>query len=225
MKLLYQKPTSEQPSDWFRNIAKLLLNQTSLVVNKQPHRLVEIEFYYHDRSHKDPFTHCHPEQLSHSQWYFHRQGKTYRSGTYKGVDITFGNRESFGGILIRSIETASGEIVEGPCLCVEYLLQQTGFSQVAELDDSIARREVWNNECPFLLQPQVKEERAIFSSARVGLSLKRAKSEPDMPQYLLLPYRYLNQPRQVRKGKVYLINALHLLGKTPEEIHQLTGSP
>jgi len=37
-------------------------------------------------------------------WYFHRYGsKGYKSGTYKGLDITFGQDSMYGGILIRSI--------------------------------------------------------------------------------------------------------------------------
>ncbi|KAJ3085695.1 hypothetical protein HK102_013922 [Quaeritorhiza haematococci] len=55
------------------------------------YRLSEIEFYFYDKCHHpDPFTHKQPQQLTRAQWYFHKQGNSYRGGTWKGLDITFG---------------------------------------------------------------------------------------------------------------------------------------
>lgn len=61
------------------------------------------------------------------QWYFHKFGKSYKSGTYKGLDITFGKGSiAHGGILIRAISQLDpppvNEFIEGPCNCVNKIL-------------------------------------------------------------------------------------------------------
>ncbi len=73
----------------FQTIAEKLINSHQLVVNNEHFfRLCEIEFYlYHQTRHPDTFAHRHPEQVHHSNWYFHRQGTSatanYKAGTYK----------------------------------------------------------------------------------------------------------------------------------------------
>ncbi|KAJ3042068.1 hypothetical protein HDV00_008149 [Rhizophlyctis rosea] len=104
---------------------------------------------YHD----DPFTHGQPQQSTCGEWYFHRRGNAYVGGTYKGLDITFGRTYTSapspyfqnqpppptaifrGGILIRSIARISSlnspsstpppkqSIIEGPCRCVETIME------------------------------------------------------------------------------------------------------
>jgi len=39
----------------------------------------------------DPFTHKDPLQQTCGQWYFHKIGAQYKGGTYKGLDLTFGD--------------------------------------------------------------------------------------------------------------------------------------
>lgn len=53
-------------------------------------RIVEIEFYLVGGVHDDVFTHQDKQQMTSCQWYFHKTGGQYRSGNYKGLDITFG---------------------------------------------------------------------------------------------------------------------------------------
>jgi hypothetical protein len=62
-----------------------------LIFLKRPHRFVEIEFYYTDAIHADPFTHKDPLQKTNGQWYFHKIGAQYKGGTYKGLDVTCGS--------------------------------------------------------------------------------------------------------------------------------------
>jgi hypothetical protein len=52
-------------------------------------------FYNHNTSsqHPDEYAHQHAEQAKSNTWYFHGSG----------LDITFGDKEIYGGILIRSI--------------------------------------------------------------------------------------------------------------------------
>lgn len=91
------------------------------------HRIAELEFYYNTAVFPDPYPHGDELQRTAGQWcgarqfhpspliatcgnrsvhfcrYFHRTGGTYRSGTFKGLDITIGTDEkNYGGILIRS---------------------------------------------------------------------------------------------------------------------------
>jgi len=209
--------------DWFNQIASQLLNETRLLVYGKSHRLVELEFYYYNNAHPDPFAHRHPLQLTSGCWYFHRQRDNYREGSFKGLDLTFGEDTAFGGILIRSLETIDGNLIDGPSLCVDHLLAQAKVSQVALLDQAIGGRGAWDRESPLALEEVTAREHQIFDSARVGLSLKRIHTYPNMPQYLLRPYRYLTEPQRIRKGKLYLVLALHFQGVSPEAIHQLTG--
>src|SRR5579859_507484 len=127
---LLQKPDNFEDGTiadaWFTQITNRLLNGAHILVNNEPHRLVEIEVYYHGEAHPDPFTHRDPLQKENGRWYFHRTRGTYRGGSFKGIDLTFGDGKAFGGVLIRSIETASGTLIDGPSLCVDHLLAKTG---------------------------------------------------------------------------------------------------
>lgn len=56
-------PVAELTSDQavrqcLRKVADTLLNRLVLVINEQPYRLLEIEFYVTMKSHPDPYTHC-----------------------------------------------------------------------------------------------------------------------------------------------------------------------
>ena len=213
----------EEIVEWFSQIASQLLNATRLLVCGKPHRLVELEFYYYNKAHPDPFAHRHPLQLTCGYWYFHQQKDNYRGGSFKGVDLTFGEDTAFGGILIRSLEAADGTLIHGPSLCVDYLLAQAEVSQVATLAQDIGDRVAWDRNSPLVLEEVTTQQHQIFASARVGLTLKRVQNYPNMPQYFLRPYRYLTEPYRIRKGKLYLVLALYLQGMSPELIHQFTG--
>src|SRR5947209_1578323 len=95
---------SERLLEWFDHIAQRLLNGTILMVGGERHRFTEIEFYYHGGKHLDVFTHRDPIQKECGRWYFHRTRGTYRGGSFKGLDLTFGGPDAFGGVLIRGIE-------------------------------------------------------------------------------------------------------------------------
>lgn len=209
----------------FDSIASQLLFGSDLVVGNESHRLVEIEFYYFGDEHPDPFTHRDLLQLEFGRWYFHRTRGSYRGGSFKGLDLTFGDGKAFGGILIRSIETADGKLIDGPSLCVDYLLAKAGAIAIAELDAAIASRVAWDTESPLVLRWNESDRHQLYRSARVGLSLKKAQLSAQMPQYILLPYRYLTQPRRITKGKLYLVLSLHIQGIDPTIIQQITGCP
>lgn len=210
---------------WFRRIADVLLRRTALDVAGEAHELCEIEFYLHGEQHPDPFTHGQPIQRSSGRWYFHRSGESYRGGTYKGLDVTFGPADVYGGILIRSLLTPTGELINGSSLCVEHLLAQTGHADVAALADAIGERSVDALDSPLRLRAVPQRERTIYSTARVGLTLKRVAEHPEMLDYIVRPYRALTQPRAIKKGRVHLIIALHQAGEPPAAIAAMTGTP
>ena len=216
--------------NWFNKISRELLNNYNLIVAGSEYRLVEIEFYCYAEEHPDIFTHRDELQKEFGSWYFHRNGGKYKSGSFKGLDLTFGNSSMYCGILIRTIKKADGTIICGPSLCVDNLLATTQCESVAQLDEKIASKIAWDEENIIYLKRTETEnenlsDHQIFCSGRVGLSLKKAKSSSIMPQYILRPYRYLNKPKSVSKGKIYLVLTLYYQGITPEEIHQITGSP
>src|SRR5262245_44068007 len=124
---LLQRPdrlTDEPVAGWFARIADELLNRTHWMVGGRPHRMTEVEFYYVGPGHRDPFAHADPVQQYAGRWYFHKTAGMYRGGSYKGVDLTFGNDEARAGILIRGLESPQGKRIDGPSLLVDHLLAQ-----------------------------------------------------------------------------------------------------
>lgn len=210
---------------WFQRIADRLLRRTIFEVAGEPHELCEIEFYLHGEQHPDPFTHGQALQRSSGRWYFHRSGESYRGGTYKGLDITFGPPDVFGGILIRSLLTPEGQLINGSSLCAEHLLARTGHASVASLAGAVAEHDVDAPDSPLRLRPVDARALPIHYTARVGLTLKRVAEHPEMLDYILRPYRALTRPREIAKGRVHLIIALHQAGETPAAIEALSGAP
>lgn len=211
---------------WFDAIARRLLGGCRLVAAGVPHRLTEVEFYYHGGEHLDPFSHRDPIQKELGRWYFHRTGGVYRSGSFKGLDLTFAGPAAFGGVLIRGVEPEGGTVLDGPSLTVDHLLRATETADVAELDAAIAGRPAWHPDSPLRLDwSDELTDRPILKSARVGLSLKRMRKAEPPKRFLLKPYRHLTEPRRIRKGKLHMALALHAEGVSPAEIRARTGCP
>jgi hypothetical protein len=211
---------------WFSAIADTLMNGTRMFVGREPHRLVEIEFYYHGAGHLDAFAHRDPIQLHCGRWYFHRTNGVYRSGSFKGLDLAFGDGTAHAGVLLRGLETPDGQLIDGPSLLVDHLLDRTGAETVSKLDKAIGERVAWAEDNPLSLRQVAEtERREPYRSGRVGLTLKKAKPTSDLPRFLLRNYRYLTLPRRTAKGKVYLVLALHALGIDADDIKDMTGCP
>lgn len=227
--LLEPRPGLDTPGAaeaWFHDIARRLLGSCRLRTAGSINRLVEIEFYFDSQEHPDPFAHRHPEQAACGRWYFHRIGESFRGGSFKGLDLTFGNGVAHGGILIRSLEAPGGRLVVGPSLCVDHILATTGSSSVASLASAIGGRGAVDPGSPLQLLDARDEsvDVTLFRSARVGLSLKRHNDAIAVDR-LARPYRFLTEPRRVTKGRRELITALLAAGHSPEEVRHLTGSP
>lgn len=172
-----------------------LLTATELLVAGHPHRFLELEFYYCSSEHPDTFTHCHPDQKTFGKWCFHRAGKkadcSYRNGTYKGLDISIGNEQAFGGILIRGLlDLTTGKVISGPCRVVNHILALTGEETIPGL---VARLGDGSTSGPVLTLKAVPEvTRAIATKPRVGLTLKRP--DEHKPRFLTAPYNFSVAP-------------------------------
>lgn len=222
---LLQEPadfSEDAAHDWFAKIATALLNRCALNIHGIEHKLVEIEFYYSGELHRDPFTHCDPLQRTSGQWYLHRVGEGLRNGSFKGLDLTFGCENAFGGILIRSIECTDSSVVSGPSLCVDHAIKNLGVSSVVELDELLQEDE----SAIQLVELDAHGGREIFNSARFGLSLKKATdAQSQLIPYMMRRYRFLTRPGTVKKGRQLLVLALYIDGRSAKEIHLTTKTP
>jgi hypothetical protein len=210
---------------WLATLGRQLLNGVRLVAGGEPHRLIEVEAYYHSDDHPDVFAHRDPIQLHPARWYFHKTRGVYRSGSFKGVDLTFGDGKAHGGMLLRGLEKPDGTLVDGPSLLVDHLLARTDKRDVMTLDLAISGREADDPDSPLRLELVDEPERPVTLSSRVGLSLKRIKPTEQNVGYLVRAFRYLTEPGRTAKGKVYMVLSLLRQGLGDDEIRKLTGCP
>jgi 3-methyladenine DNA glycosylase Mpg len=212
----------------FRVIAALTLNGVTLSVAGRPHRFTEVELYFDGPRHGDTFTHGDPMQRELGRWYFHRTGGQYRGGTYKGLDIAFGREDAPAGILIRGIEALDGDraLIDGPSMCVDHLLAQTGKATIADLvagfDRSVDPPASGSSPLSVTLDPSPRVAE-IHDSPRVGLTLKREASAARL-RFLAQPYRFLTEPARIKKGRLNLVVGMHRRGLSAKAIAQKTGS-
>lgn len=204
---------SENYQAEFLTIADKILNQATLCCNEVKAQICEIEFYYTNPKHPDPFSHQTEDQLTHACWYFHRQnGGNYSGGSFKGLDITLGCgklENTYGGILIRTIKV-DNKIIEGPCKVVDWILTTCNVTSIKELvsdklsplpiDDGILR----------LTFDTPRRHNIIESSPRFGLTLKKADNLEDRLKYLMKEYRFTTCANSLKKGKNLIMLARYL---------------
>jgi len=210
----------------FDALAEEIINNSVLMVCDSPLRFREIEFYVNHPNHPDKYTHSDVDQRRASCWYFHKIGKTYRGGTYKGLDISIGGKNHFGGILIRSLlDQSTGDIIEGSCLCVNHMIKLVK-AKYPEIDSiqGIVSHPKYNEKVLdttgiiHIEKPDAKEVKyKYYKGTRVGLSQK-------YPEYLNKLYRYIVLPAKVKKGKDTLVKALLEQGISKREVQSLTGA-
>jgi hypothetical protein len=169
----------------FGKIANKLFNNYVLQVNDNYYRLIDIEFYYHSKnnSHQDIYTHKSDSQLRQGKWYFHDSG----------IDITIGNGEDHGGILIRAIAKLGGnatigtnffqEEIHGPLNVKNEILRQLNGpfdikANIFQLND-ISQHDMK----AMMIAPSL-----ISTSKRIGLF---PKSEDQKAEFINSDYRYL----------------------------------
>ncbi len=150
----------------FEKLAQYLMNECILNVNSNEYQLAEIEFYYCDKErHPDSFVHANEEQRTTNQFYFHGSG----------FDITFGNNDYYGGILIRSV-ISKDEIINGPVSVFNHFLHISNHAH-----------RTFNFKM-FLEEKKESDQNIIVTSSRVGLNIK---PQDNNNEYIFKPYRYI----------------------------------
>ncbi|KAL1717374.1 hypothetical protein EV715DRAFT_203164 [Schizophyllum commune] len=194
--------TQSAISSRFDEIADALLHVYDLVVCSDAaetcFRLLEFEFYLHKPGcHEDPFVHRTAEQGELGKWYFHRapgKGTTkYRGGTRKGLDLTFGDADAYGGILLRSVQRlGSAEFISGPSLLVDKIVSLSGATDLVDLvENKWAGDTSASTPNGLFLRPRddtaCTGHRELCRTPRVGLDLSTASRG----EYVAKAYRYI----------------------------------
>lgn len=158
-------------NQYFASFANYILNKTVIICNNVNLRICEIEFYLKSDDHKDPYVHDLAEQHTYSNWYFHRYNNgTYKNGTFKGLDITFGDKSKAFGILIRSIYHPIDKIIEGPCKTVNKLLELFEVKSIMDFTDN-KTMSIFNDKLKLVEMPDY-DTQTIIRGPRIGLSNK-----------------------------------------------------
>ena len=201
--------------DIYHNTSKQYFFQKALVIAGNLCYIAEIEYYQSP----DSFIHGDVHQLTCNCFYFHRQnGKSYKGGTYKGLDITIGcPPDFFGGILIRSILTPQG-FIEGPCKVVDYILSSNGFDTIEKLIMSLLVAAGQQGKqlqepipCdfdnPYLkVIPNIRQETPIYNGPRVGLNLKKEQQVMGLRcQYIMKAFRFTCYPSMIKNDRHMLV--------------------
>lgn len=184
----------------FQRIANDLLNNWVLKVEDALYRITEIEFYYKKGEfHNDSYIHGHELQKQKGKWYFHGSG----------IDLTFGDGEAYGGILIRGICKVNDKKIKycyGPLNCILEI-----FSNLSS---------IYKPEISFCLIPETeglfKKEKPI-RAPRVGLNPE--KDSVMFNKY----YRFLVMPKQKHADKTGIVDAMKNQGIDKAEIKNIWG--
>ncbi|MBA4303568.1 MAG: hypothetical protein C0424_05030 [Sphingobacteriaceae bacterium] len=144
---------NQQNNPFFNHAKDLMLGHTWQVKNRSFH-FTEIEFYSKSvDGGGDPYTHGHAEQQKSNTWYFHGSG----------IDITFGDEHTYGGILIRGIKYYDKEgkahYVSGPIRVATEIFSAIGQTGIQQLNFGLKK----------LDKPL---EGTVYSCPRVGLNPK-----------------------------------------------------
>lgn len=185
----------------FEDIANQLLNESYLKINNIKYRLIEIEFYLRNHQHPDMYVHANAEQLLAYKYYFHKFATgTYKAGTFKGMDIVFGDADSntYFGILIRAIlNTETDVLIEGPCNVVNHILNAYEYNAIMDLTKNKSVR-IRKNSNDFVLKSTSKFDlECMYRGPRIGLSGDK--------KYVTDPYRYCILQNRIKKQKTKLL--------------------
>jgi len=167
------------------------------------YRVAEVELYVtHKSLHNDPFTHADPLQRESGLWYFHRKGGSFKAGSFKGLDVTYGTPQCPCGALIRSLvrmprfddaalkgstvapvlsSPMKEHLIDGPSLVVDELLSACGAKDIAALVANQSARMPVDSAALTLQRAVQASPRAVVRgrvmlAPRVGLIPREAKT-------------------------------------------------
>ena len=183
----------------FQRIANELMNKWVIQVDAKRYRIAELEFYYWSELHKDPYVHKNELQKKSGKWYFHGSG----------IDLTFGDNGSYGGILIRAIYDFKGKnYVYGPLNCITELF--SNLPNIYDSNSSISFGLIEAKESDF-----IKEK--TISAPRVGLN--PVKDEEKCKAL----YRFLVMPKYKHAEKTKIEESMQKNGASPDETKKIWG--
>ena len=193
MKQLRNMINHELNFNRFDELANYLINECILKIGEIEYELMELEFYFKDKNHEDTNTHCSLCQMQSNRWYLHQLGNNkFKSGNYKGLDITFGDEDSYGGILIRGIK-ANNEIIAGPSNTVSKIMENLNL-QINDMDtlgNLIFEQDISTNNSLKIIEKENINLSILLRSSRVGLV--------KIDKYFSYPYRYIKNNSEYRK--------------------------
>ncbi|MDD3591863.1 MAG: hypothetical protein PHO65_04445 [Sulfurovum sp.] len=152
----------------FYHTANDLMNCYILKIDHLEFELTEIEFYYFNcEKHSDIYVHLHDLQKNTNTFIYAHESW----GKYGGVDLTFGNKKYYGGILIRGIRL-NEKYIAGPAnvrnTIVEEISQE--ISSYPELQDYFNK-----NKAKIMLIPKDTTQYNILHAPRHNLGKKDHK--------------------------------------------------
>lgn len=186
----------------FERIAKELLNSWVIASGNSFYRICEIEFYFKTKDHEDPYSHGHELQKSSGKWYLHPSG----------MDITFGNPECYGGILIRALDNLtlpidhSKRYTYGPLNCLQELFQN--LNSVYKQDYTLG--------IVYADEGKIEYEDPI-AAPRVGLNPNKN------PEMFDQNYRFLVLPKKKHADKTLIFEAMIRQGLPKEKADKIWG--
>ncbi|CAK9010418.1 unnamed protein product [Durusdinium trenchii] len=202
------------------------MNSWDLWIAEKAFRIAEVEAYLHSPHHADPYAHGDEGQASCGVWYFHRKGGTYKSGSFKGMDLACGDKEQnvFAGLLVRAVIDSSDKLIEGPCLVVDKILELNGKESIAAFAAGRSAAELPAASTEGLRLAPALESRSdhVRCSARVGLVLREeAENALKGPkthmhgrpvEFCTRPYRFSTAASRLTKYRSGFVATAHLSG-------------
>jgi len=172
----------------FYEIAKELMNNYVLKIGDDIEiELKEVEFYFFDcEKHPDIYTHLDKlQQITSGFLYVHKKGNTYG-----GMDITFGNENYFGGILIRGAVIKhhfENKYISGPNKFKEYLIKALNLDLDKGNSDELQKYFHKIKENIFLKKINNGNKNLILHGRRYNLNIKKE------PYYANSLYRFVDK--------------------------------
>jgi hypothetical protein len=148
----------------FYETAKDLMNNYILKIDNLELELTEIEFYYNDEKyHKDLYAHGNELQKTSKYLYVHK-----RAPKRGGIDLTFGNDNFFGGILIRGIKN-NNIYVSGPGRVKMHIAEKLNIENKYEKIQELFKNLKNENKISLKKINSSKDKYPVLHSIRVGL--------------------------------------------------------
>ena len=197
----------------FRSIAKALFFDYKLKVNDAYYQLLEIEFYYYNENcFRDVYAHKHKYQLLNGKWYSHGSG----------LDITFGDGNNYGGILLRAIVKVGEEYpVEKP-IFGPLKVKTEILSELHGVFDEKPNNFYLEKVSEIETSKKELEHKYIVETQRIGLTPEK---DSDDNKYYNGKFRFIIYPNIGHKNKTQIAKDLqeqYLLSEG--EVNKLMGS-